>query len=228
MQRQSTPTIRVLIADDHPVVRNGIRDELAKHPDLELVGEATTGDEALELCSSLEADVLVLDINMPGLSAVEATHGLMAQERPPRILVLSAYGDLESAQAMLTAGVQGYMLKDEDPARIPEGIRAVYNGIRWLSAEIGNVVADPPAPFDITSLLSPREVQVLKIMAHGKDNIRIASRLSITEGTVKNHVSNIYTKLGVNSRAEAVSYAWRHGLADGYSAGAGDADDPLD
>ncbi len=207
---QSHDTIRVLIADDHPVVRTGIRDELAKHADLELVGEATNGDQALELATSLEADVLVLDINMPGLPAVRVARELQDRQDAPRILVLSAYGDLESVLEMLRAGVRGYMLKDEDPIRIPEGVRAVANGSRWLSGEIGGKIARNAARGALAPRLTPRELDVLQLLALGRDNEQIATQLSITEGTVKNHVTSLYTKLDVNSRAEAVAWAWKH------------------
>lgn len=205
-------TIRVLIADDHPVVRTGIRDELAKHPDLELVGEATDGDHTLELARTVRPDVLLLDINMPGIAAVKVARELRSQPDPPKVLVLSAYADLESVQAMLRAGVQGYMLKDEDPARIPEGIRAVAHGIRWLSDRIGTIIAHSPARPDVSSILSPREIEVLELIGLGLDNDQIAERLSIVPGTVKNHVSAIYMKLRVRTRAEAVAWAWKNGL----------------
>lgn len=211
-------TIRVLIADDHPVVRAGIRDELAKHPDLELVGEATDGDHTLELARTMRPDVLLLDINMPGIAAVNVARELSAQPDPPKVLVLSAYAELESVQAMLRAGVQGYMLKDEDPARIPEGVRAVAHGIRWLSDRIGTIITQSPARPDVSSILSPREIEVLKLMAQGMDNQQIAGQLSIVQGTVKNHVSAIYMKLGVSTRAEAVAWAWKNGLISGGDA----------
>lgn len=206
----SRATIRVLIADDHPVVRTGIRDELAKHADLELVGEATNGDQALELATSTEADVLVLDINMPGLPAVRVARELQDRQDAPRILVLSAYGDLESVLEMLRAGVRGYMLKDEDPIRIPEGVRAVATGSRWLSSEIGGKIAKNAARGELMPRLTPRELEVLQLMALGRDNQQIATQLSISEGTVKNHVTSLYTKLDVNSRAEAVAWTWKH------------------
>lgn len=219
--------IRVLIADDHPVVRTGIRDELAKHRDLQLIGEATDGDHTLELVERTQPDVLVLDINMPGMPAVKLVRRLQDQPRAPRILVLSAYADLESVQAMLRAGVQGYMLKDEDPARIPEGIRAVSNGIRWLSDRIGTIITQDPFRREAASELSPRETEVLQLIALGKGNDQIADDLSIVVGTVKNHVSSIYMKLGVRTRAEAVAWAWRHGIVSGPLPGPAERGDRL-
>lgn len=222
--QRPTDRIRVLIADDHPVVRAGIRDELAKHEDLDLAGEATNGDQALELARRLEPDVLLLDISMPGLSAVKVARQLQQLPKPPHILVLSAFGDLESVQAMLRAGVRGYMLKDEDPGGITEGIRKVARGDRWLSSEIGATIAIGASQPPLDAQLTPRELEVLSLMALGMSNDQIASELTITEGTVKNHVSSLYTKLGVNSRAEAVAWAWKNGIVGGDDGG---RDQPL-
>lgn len=213
--RSANSSIRVVIADDHPVVRNGIRDELAKHADLQLVGEATDGDQALELATRLEVDVLVLDLSMPGLPAVKVAAAVRQLARGPRILVLSAYGDLESVQAMMRAGVRGYLVKDEDPARIAEGIREVAKDNPWISRQIADVIARGAAPVEAFPDLTPREHEVLQLMALGHPNEQIADELFITEGTVKNHVTRLYTKLGVNSRAEAVAWAWQHGIVDG-------------
>ncbi len=208
--RTTNSTIRVAVADDHPVVRNGIRDELAKHSDLQLVGEATDGDQALALALRGKIDVLLLDLSMPGLPAVKVAAELRDREAAPRILVLSAYGDLESVQAMMRAGVRGYMLKDEDPTRIADGIRAVAQDNPWLSRQIADVIATGTAPLEQLPDLTPREKDVLQLMALGHPNEQIADQLFITEGTVKNHVTRLYTKLGVNSRAEAVAWAWQH------------------
>jgi DNA-binding NarL/FixJ family response regulator len=208
-------TITVVVADDHPIVRDGIRQELAKHPDLRILGEATSGDEALQLTRELRPAVLLLDINMPGQRAPQVARAVAGLEHPPRILVLSAYGDIEIVLEMMKAGVTGYVLKDEDPSRIVEGIRAVAAGETWLSAAVSHGIArgairslrSGPQP-----KLTSREEQVLGLMARGISNDKIAGELSLTIGTVKNHVSNIYLKLGVRSRAEAVAWAWQHGL----------------
>lgn len=204
-------TIQVLIADDHPVVRNGIRDELAKYADLSVVGEATDGDQTLALSRSLRPDVLLLDIEMPGLRAVQVVRELKQLEGHPQVLVLSAYGEVEVVFEMLRAGVDGYMLKDEDPDRIIEGIRAVSKYQPWLSGEIEEKIRQGSIDRIFEPNLTPREEEVLRLMARGLSNEQIASELGIAEGTVKNHVSNLYAKLGVNSRAQAVAWAWLHG-----------------
>lgn len=208
-------TITVVVADDHPIVRDGIRQELAKHPDLYILGEATSGDEALQLTQALHPAVLLLDINMPGQRAPQVARAVADLDHPPRILVLSAYGDVEIVLEMMKAGVTGYVLKDEDPSRIVEGIRAVAAGDTWLSEAVSHGIArgairslrSEPQP-----RLTAREQEVLGLMAGGISNDEIAGELSLTIGTVKNHVSNIYLKLGVRSRAEAVAWAWQHGL----------------
>ncbi len=205
--------ITILIADDHPVVRDGIKNELAQHSDLLLLGEAVNGDEALGQAKALKPDVLVLDINMPGKKAVQVVRELKLDDEAPRILVLSAYGDLDSVQAMLKAGVAGYLLKDEDPSRITEGIRRVASGDTWLSSAVAERIVEgtirQPSPKPEPQL-SPREEEVINLLAQGFSNEQICDELSITMGTVKNHVSHVYSKLGVNSRAEAVVWWWEH------------------
>lgn len=203
-------TIRVLVADDHPVVRSGIKDELAKHPDLVVLGEAIDGDETLALARTLKPDVLLLDINMPGLQPVKVVRELAKLETGPQILVLSAYSDVEYVFEMLKAGVHGYLLKDEEPGRIAEGIRAVAAGQTWLSSAVAESIVQGTVREGKQRQLSPREEEVLSLMAKGLSNEAIAETLSISEGTVKNHVSNLYSKLGVRSRAEAVAWAWGH------------------
>ncbi|MGD8760247.1 MAG: response regulator transcription factor [Anaerolineales bacterium] len=207
--------VGVVIADDHPIVRSGIRNELASHSDIVLLGEAVDGDEALHQAQALRPDVLLLDINMPGLRAVQVVRELCEMDSPPRVLVLSAFGDLEYVLAMLKAGAAGYMLKDEDPSTITEGVRAVVQGETWLSSAVSaGLVAYALESEDdpVKQNLSARETEVLGLLARGLANERIAESLCISTGTVKNHVSNIYEKLRVQSRAEAVAWAWQHGI----------------
>lgn len=206
--------IRVIVADDHPIVRKGIIDELNRHPNFAILSEATNGDEALNLSMDLLPDVLLLDISMPGAKPVHVVRELNKLEKPPRVLVLSAYGDLEYVLSMLSAGATGYMLKDEEPSTIADGVLAVSKGETWLSPDVTASLVQHSIRNAYQSKgdeLTTRERDVLVLLAKGYPNERIAETLYIAEGTVKNHVTRIYDKLGVSSRAEAVAWAWEHG-----------------
>ncbi|CAG0935419.1 Transcriptional regulatory protein LiaR [Thermoflexales bacterium] len=203
-------SIRVLLADDHPIVRSGIRNELAHYPDIEVVGEAIDGNEALSLTDTLHPDVLLLDLNMPGPKAVHIIRTLQTRSNPPRVLVLTAYSDIGTILGMLKAGVHGYLLKDEELGMISEGIRAVVQGKIWLSnvitqSLIGHTVQEESNPPQ--EMLSPRELEVLRLLAQGCSNQRIAAELSISKRTVRFHVENILSKLRVSNRTEAVTVA---------------------
>ena len=203
--------IRVLLADDHPVVRSGIRAELDGAEGIEVVGEASSGDEALRLVEELRPDVLVLDVVMPGMDGVEAT--CLLRERHPdlRILALSAYEDNEYVFGLLSAGAVGYVLKEEALDTVVEAIRAASRGETWLSKRVEEKVVRR-ATGEEEVPLTGRELEVLRLMAKGWSNQRIAKELSITERTVRFHVENILTKLGVRSRTEAVVEGVKRGL----------------
>ena len=208
-------TIRVIVADDHPIVRKGIVDELSRHSNVEILGEASNGDEALELSLTLMPDVLLLDISMPGAKPAHVVRELNKLEMHPRVLVLSAYDDLEYVLSMLSAGASGYMLKDEEPSTIAQGVLAVSKGETWLSPDIAASLVQHSIRAGGLSKrdeLTARERDVLVLLAKGYTNEQIAETLFIAEGTVKNHVTHIYDKLGVSSRAKAVAWAWEHGL----------------
>ena len=211
---EPTP-ITVVLADDHPVVRTGVKNELSRYADIELIGEAVNGDEALRLTRELAPRVLILDINMPGMRAAQVVREVRSAEAGSHVLILSAYGDLEYVLAMLRAGATGYLLKEEDPSAIVEAIRGVAKGETWLSSSVASSLAlsalnerGENARYELTQ----REKEVLLLVAKGYDNLKVAESLSISEGTVKNHITNIYDKLGVQSRAEAVAWAWQHGV----------------
>jgi len=160
---------------------------------------------------------LVLDVNMPGAKASDVIRSVREQAPPVQVLVLSAFGDLEYILAMLKAGATGYLLKDENPSEIIRGVFAVAKGETRLSQAIASslVMATVRDERDqAMSDLTARELEVLSLIARGQDNTRISEELSISMGTVKNHVSNIYAKLDVNSRAEAVAWAWEHGIVE--------------
>lgn len=208
--------IRVLIADDHPIVRSGVKNAFRDAENIEVAGEATNADDALRMCRSLKPDVLILDIHMPGIKAVQLLHSLRGEELPTRALILTAYSDPENVSGMLKAGATGYLVKDEEPETILEAVSTVAAGHSWISplamkALLEDLPDDDAAGEDA---LSERELDVLRLLAQGLDNASIAAVLTIAEGTVKNHITSIYEKIGAHSRAEAVAWAWKHGMRD--------------
>lgn len=205
-------TIRVVVADDHPVVRMGVAAELSRHADIEVCGEAVNGDQALELARALAPDVLVLDVNMPGMRAVEVLRRLAGMPEAPRALILTAYGDLDLALALLKAGARGYLLKDEDPAALSAAVRAVMRGETRLSAAVMSGVVDHTVRDSAgagTPALSAREIEVLRLLGEGQENQEIGELLGISERTVRYHLRNIYDKLGVQRRGEAIAWVVR-------------------
>lgn len=211
-----TPVIRVVIADDHKLVRNALRSEIARETDMQTVGECTTGDEVLPLITAAQANVVLLDLSMPGLSAINIMRQLAATRPDVRVLVTTASGDAETIRAFLRNGALGYFVKSDDPADIAVAIRSIMAGKPWVSAVAATALAEAAAsPLDRASEpFSHREAQVLRLLAAGSTNAEIAEALSIAEGTVKNHISNLYQRLDLHSRAEAAAWAWKNGYVD--------------
>ncbi len=213
MTVHQTP-VRVLIADDHLVVREGLRAILETASGLMLVGEAADGAEAVRLAGELSPDVVLMDLRMPGVDGIEAIRRIKARHPAIEIVILTTYDDDEYIVRGLRAGARGYLLKDSGRQVLFEAIRAAARGESLLPpAVIEKVVAHlvEPRPVEVGGL-SEREREVLALLAEGAANKEIAARLYITERTVKAHVANIFNKLGVNSRAEAVAVALRKGL----------------
>ena len=204
--------IRVILADDHPVVRSGIRAELDGADGIEVVGEASSGDEAIRLVEELRPDVLVSDVVMPGMDGVEVARLLRERHPELRILALSAYDDNAFVFGLLSAGATGYVLKEEALDTIVEAIRAASCGELWLSKRVQEKVVRKAVGEEERVSLTERELEVLRLMAKGFSNRQIAMGLSITERTVGFHVENIFGKLGVSSRVEAVIEGTRRGL----------------
>ena len=209
-------TICIVIADDHPAVLAGIRGALVQSPNVEVVGQATRGDEALSLIRSLCPDVALLDCRLPGLDGPAVAQAIRKEGLPTRVLALSAYTDDTYVHGMLAAGACGYLLKDEALETVVEAVRAVAGGGRWFSRSVRDQLMSwslgaTPLPAEVAGL-TDRELEVLRLMAQGWDNARIADALCIAVGTVKNHVASIYARLNVSSRAEAVAWAWQHSL----------------
>lgn len=201
--------IRVLMIDDHPIVRSGIRMLLEKAGDIEVVGEADRGDDAVGLLKRLKPDVLLLDMEMPGKTGVEVAREVEAARLPVRVLALSAHDDEEYIMNLLANGAAGYLTKEEALDTIVDAVHGVANGEEgWLSRRAAARMATMTRKRqrDIIDL-TDREEEVLKLVAEGWTNNRIASELALSERTVRFHLTNIYDKLGVTSRAEAISWA---------------------
>jgi DNA-binding NarL/FixJ family response regulator len=208
-----TPT-RVVLADDHPMIRAGINRLLRKAQDIEVIGEARDGAEALQLVDDLKPDVLLLDVEMPVLKGVEVARRLQAAGSPVRILVLSAHSDRQYIAGMLACGVAGYLTKEEGLERIIEAIRHVAKGEQgWISHSVENEVSEwNEQVLPKANELTDREVEILNRLVEGKSNARMAEELGLSVKTIEKHMSSIFTKLNVTSRVEAADYAVRSGL----------------
>ena len=210
--------LRVLIADDHPVFRNGMRALLASLPEMEVVGEATTGAEVIALAAAEQPEVIMMDLQMPGVGGIEATRRILNMSPHIRILVVTMFEDDESVFAALRAGARGYVLKGASPHEIVQAIAAVANGAAIFSPAIAQPVLDffaaprPTAP--ILPELTDREREILTLIVQGHTNQSIANRLVLSLKTVQNHVSNIFSKLQVVDRTHAILRAREAGLGD--------------
>jgi len=209
--------IRVLVVDDHPVVRRGIRSLLAEEEGLEVVGEAANGKEALEQVEKLHPDVILMDLVMPEMSGVEAIQRITADHPEARILVMTSFAADDKVFPSIKAGALGYLLKDSDPEDLLRMIRQVYRGelsihptiARKVIQELNRPAQEPLTP----SPLTEREVEILQLLAQGVENKEIARRLVLREATVRTHVSNILSKLHLANRVQATLYALRKGIA---------------
>jgi DNA-binding NarL/FixJ family response regulator len=222
MPPESDEPIKVLVVDDHAVVRRGLWAFLESEPDLEVVGAAEGGEQALDLLEGLEAegrrpDVVVMDLQMEPLDGVESTRRIRARYDDVEVVVLTSYADEGLVRAALEAGASGYVLKDADADEVAAAIRAADRGellldpavARRLLSSLGAALPDQ-APADLTA----RELDVLRLVGAGRANKEIAARLGISERTARTHVSNILGKLGVTSRTQAALWAVREGLVD--------------
>jgi two-component system NarL family response regulator len=203
------PHIRVLLADDHTVVREGFAAILGYQPGMEVAGQAADGHAAVELYRKLRPDVLLVDLRMPGLGGVEVLAAIRAEDPGVRAIVLTTFDGDEDIFRALEAGARGYLLKDCSTGELLEAIRAVHAGGRRVPPEVAARLVERASA---GPALSGREVEVLGLVAAGKTNKEIAAALFISEGTVKTHVNNIHEKLGVRDRTEAVTTALRRGI----------------
>ena len=212
------PALRILLADDHPLFRHGLAALLKQTPDFEVVGEATTGDEAVALANSLQPDLVLMDIRMPGVNGVEATRRILASRPTTRVLVVTMFEDDASVFTAMRARARGYILKDADKDEMLRAIRAVDSGEAIFSPAIATRMIEffaaprPAAASDAFPDLTEREREILNLMAQGLNNVEIAQRLVLSHATVRNYVSSIFSKLQVADRAQAIVRAREAGL----------------
>ncbi len=223
-QSPESNKIRVLLVDDHAVVRQGLRTFIELQEDMEVVGEGSDGREAVDLASRLEPDVILLDVVMPGMDGVEATRKILEGSPQSRVLILTSFSGDDQIFPAIRAGAQGYLLKDIQPRDLVQAIRETYQGKSQLHPDIAHrlmsaVASNPPArqeqtiPFskDLQGL-TDREREVLDLIARGLNNREIAQKMVISEKTVKTHVSNLLDKLNLQDRTRAAIWALKHGL----------------
>jgi len=210
-------TIRLLIADDHGIVRKGIKALLATEKDMQVVGEAENGAEAVQKAATLRPDVVLMDLVMPEMDGIEATRRITAEQPETRILVLTSFAADDKVFPAVKAGALGYLLKDSTPDQLLEAIRQVHRGEPSLEPSIARKVLQelsrPGQGKQTTEPLTERELDVLRLIAQGMSNKEIAAKIFVAEWTVRSHVSNILGKLHLDSRTQAALYALRSGLA---------------
>ena len=226
-----SPTIRIVVADDHQVVRAGFAELLGTQPDFTVLGTAADGAEAVRICRELRPDVVLMDVRMPGMDGIEATRQLAGSGTGgPRILILTTFDLDEYVYDALRAGASGFLLKDATAERLFDAVRVIAAGeallapavTRRLITEFARLRPGPDAaPAAGLAALTPRETQVLRLIAEGMSNPEIAARLVVTEETIKTHVSRVLSKLGLRDRTQAVVTAYESGLVVPRSAGRG-------
>ncbi|WP_256840118.1 response regulator transcription factor [Ornithinimicrobium faecis] len=218
-------TIRVVIADDQPMVRQGIAMLLSSEPDIEVIGEAQDGAEAIRLVESLRPDLVIMDVRMPGMDGIEATSRLI-RERPEdpdqlaKVLVLTTFDEDAALYGTLRAGASGYMLKHAAPSELANAVRRVADGDAWIDPAVApkvlntlrELASDNPEGRPSLEMLTPRELDVLRELADGATNTELSRRMVLSEATVKTHISRMLMKTGCHDRAQLVALAYRSGL----------------
>ena len=204
--------IRLLIVDDHPIMRDGLRGVFGGDEDFEVVGEAGDGAEAVQKAQALRPDVILMDLRMPGVGGVEAITRLRDQQNPARILILTTYDTDRDVLHAIKAAATGYLLKDAPRDELIRAVRAAHRGQSVLAPTVASTLVGLAGNRGPENNLSPREVEVLKLVAEGATNQVAARKLLVSETTIKTHLLHIYTKLGVRDRASAVATAYQRGL----------------
>jgi len=207
--------IRVLIVDDHPMVRSGLQDFILAYDWMEAVGEAQNGVEAVEFCATHEVDVILMDMVMPLMDGSEATRRILALGKPVKVIILTSFPERDLVQQALSAGATSYLLKNVSAAELARAIRAAYSGFSTLAPEATRALIDLDHPRSSAGFgLTEREQEVLALLVKGSSNNEISSQLSISTATVKYHLTSIFTKLGAKNRVEAATIALENNLVD--------------
>ena len=207
--------VRILLVDDHAIVREGLRALLDDVQGMRIVGEATNGDEAVEMAARLEPNLVLMDLKMPGLPAPDAIRAIRARNPAVHVLMLTSYAEDQQVQKVISAGALGYVLKDVAKAELLKAMATVVRGEPWLHAEAQRLLVNrmrKPSELNPLELLTDRERSVLKLLAQGQSNRNIGKTLQLTEGTVKGYVSNILAKLKLEDRTQAALLAVKLGL----------------
>ncbi len=203
-----SPAITILLADDHPLIRAGLAAFITTEADLQVVAEVTNGEEALERYRELRPDIVLMDLRMPVMDGLAATRGILGEFPEARIVVLTTYDGDEDIYRALEAGAKGYLLKDMLRTEVLSVVRAVHRGLRGIPAPVAARLAEHTPRIELT----PRETEILRLVAKGQSNPEIAKSIGRTEGTVKVHLKNILQKLGADDRTEAVTTALKRGF----------------
>ena len=206
--------IRVVIADDHGVLRDGLASVISSQPDMQLVGTASNGAEAVELCRSSPPDVVLMDLEMPVLDGIEATRAIVGAGAKVAVLVLTSFSDRRRITGALAAGAVGYLLKDASADEVVRGIRTAAEGGSPLDPRAARSLLDATSAPDPLAGVSRREREVLGLLLDGMPNKLIARRLGISEKTVKSHLTKVFRAIGVDDRVQAILWVERHGLRD--------------
>jgi two-component system NarL family response regulator len=203
-----TAPIRLLIADDHPIVRDGVAAIINQHPDLEIVAEASNGSEAVAAFEAHKPDVALIDLRMPDIDGIKVIQQIRERSADARIIVLTTFDAEEDVASAMRAGAKGYILKDCPRRDLVDAIRVVHSGSTWIAPPVGSKLMDQMSRHHLT----PRELETLRLLSGGKSNKEIAAALSIAAGTTKVHLNKLFQKLGVTSRTEAMAEAAKRGL----------------
>jgi two-component system, NarL family, response regulator LiaR len=212
--RNLSSPIRVLVVDDHGMVRFGLRGYLESVPNLQVVGEASSGEQALELMESVDVDIVLMDLVLPGMSGADATREIAKRYQSVRVIILTSFLDDAHILPAIRAGAAGYLLKDITPDDLSKAVIATFNGQSVLHPKVmaqlaSNLTPESQMAVGLLSTLSERELEVLRLLTHGLQNNEVAEQLSVSENTVRTHISNILTKLDLRDRTQAALFGVR-------------------